>query len=357
MRRRYARLIVAALLVVGGIAVASASSQAAPAVRQQSQLPAAGAVSRIVNPGSSSAIKFWTKARLKKARPRDYVVNPASRRFRPAPSRRFTFSPTGTIGASWNAGGPVNKTTGKVFFAMGAQYWVCSGSVVLDGAATDRSIVVTAAHCAYDETNNVWATNWMFVPDYDSSPAALTASGSFCENTTYGCWTARSLVVPRVFASQISFNATAARHDYAFAVLGTGGKKSTHLDAEVGGQAIGYTTREFESTTHLFGYPSQGRYKGGDLMYCSGWLGYDVATDYETYRLPCRLTAGTSGGPWFSPFEESGSSVGTGTIFSVTSYGYAGIKALYGPFFGTETSQMFTVATSIGSGNVLHPAS
>lgn len=352
MRRRYLRFVVAALLVAGGVAVASSTSQAAA--------PSTGngvsaGVSRIVNPGNNSVIRFWTKARIKKAKPRDIVFNPATRRFKVAPSRKFKLDSTTNLGSSWTAGGRVLKTTGKVFFAMGTQYYVCSGSVVDDGLAADRSLVLTAAHCAYDETNNVWATNWMFVPDYDSSPADLTTSGSFCEDTVYGCWTARSLVVPRVFASQPSFNGTAARHDYAFAVVGAGGKSATQLDAEVGVQAVGYNTRDLESTTLLFGYPSQARYKGKDLMYCRGYLGFDRVLDYETYRLPCRLTAGSSGGPWFSPFEESGPSVGTGTIFSVTSYGYTGIKALYGPFFGSETLQMFALSLSLASGNVLYP--
>ena len=49
----------------------------------------------------------------------------------------------------------------------------------------------------------------MFVPDYDSNAVALTTSGSFCPQTTYGCWTATSLVVHKGFASQRKFNATA----------------------------------------------------------------------------------------------------------------------------------------------------
>lgn len=348
MRHRYLKLLVVALVVAAGLTVASASSNASTGSVH---------VSRIVNPANDSkrVIKFWTNARIKRAKSRDFVFNPASRKFRPAPSRRFPVDMFTDLGSSWTLGGAVQKTTGKVFFALGTQYYVCSGSVINDGSTIDRSIVVTAAHCAYDERNNVWATNWMFVPDYDSAPVTLTTSGSFCESTTHGCWSARSLVVPRLFASQPSFNSTAVKHDYAFAILGTGGKKSTHLDSEVGGQSIDFTKRDFESNTWLFGYPSQGKYKGQDLMFCKGLLGYDRAVDYETYRLGCRLTGGSSGGPWMSPFADSGTTLGSGTIFSVTSYGYTGIKALYGSIFGTETEQMFGLSKTLGSGNVLYP--
>lgn len=352
MRRKYLKLIVVSLLIAGGIAVVSGTSQASPGPLARDLR------SRVVNPSDNSAtIRFWTKARLRKAVSRDFAFNPASRMFRRAPSTRFNTDMFTDLGSSWTSGGPVLKTTGKVFFALGTQYYVCSGSVVDDGAISNRSIVVTAAHCAYDERNNVWASNWMFVPDYDSSPASLTTSGSFCDDTSYGCWTARSLVVPRVYASQPSFNDIAVKHDYAFAVLEAGGKSNTQLDAEVGSQAIGFTKAGFESQSWLFGYPAQGRYKGNDLMFCKGLLGYDRALDYETYRLPCRLTGGSSGGPWFFPFQGTGSSVGTGTIFSVTSYGYVGYKALYGSIFGTETLNMFITSLSIGSGNMLYPES
>lgn len=360
MRRKYVRIMLAGLLVLGGVAFASSASQASIGSESSgSDSPTvvrAARASKIVNPGGDNAAvaRFWTKSRIKKAKPRDFIFNPASRKFRPAPSRRFKLDMFTNLGSSWTSGGPVARNTGKVFFALGTQYYVCSGTVVYDGA-NDRSVVVTAAHCAYDETNNIWASNWMFVPDYDAAPVSLTTSGSFCADTSYGCWTARSLIVPRAFASQSSFNADAAKHDYAFAVLGAGGKGNTQLDAVVGAQSIDFVKRDLEANTWLFGYPAQGRYKGIDLMYCKGLIGYDRAIEYETYRLPCRLTGGSSGGPWMSPFSDSGSTVGTGTVMSVTSYGYAGIKALYGPIFNDETLQMFALSWSLTSGNVLYP--
>jgi len=43
-----------------------------------------------------------------------------------------------------------------------------------------------------------------------------------------------------------------------------------------------------------------------------------------TYRLPCDMTAGSSGGPWLTGFDGSGNSR---TLSSVNSYTYNGITA------------------------------
>lgn len=318
------------------------------------------AQAKVVNPSNraDSALRYWSKARMKQVRSRDFVFNPATRKFRPVPSRRYDVLTGGVLGASWLAGGEVLSNSGKVFFTLGRYQWQCSGTVV-DDPDSNRSVIVTAAHCAYDEKSNQWATNWVFVPEYDSQP------GSTCATTKYGCWAAQSLIVPDVYAAQPSFNSTATKHDYAFAVVGAGGNGTQRqLDSLVGSQPMNHTPYstpggpDFESDTWLFGYPSQGRYKGADLMYCHGYLDLDLATDYATYRLPCRLTGGSSGGGWFSPFNgpdsEPESIVGQGTVISVTSYGYSGVKALFGPQFGEESAAMYALSAVTPPGNVLY---
>ena len=54
-----------------------------------------------------------------------------------------------------------------------------------DGGRPGYSMVLTAGHCAIDETNGQFATNWMFIPAFDSAPT-YTCSASL----PYGCWTA-----------------------------------------------------------------------------------------------------------------------------------------------------------------------
>ena len=309
---------------------------------------ATAAPDRAPRPDHDRIVAFWTNARVARAIPRDFVFDPATKTFKPAARPGGGGSSTTTLGSSWTAGGEVQRTTGKVLFAMGANYYVCSASVV-DDTVTGRSIVLTAAHCAYDETAAAFATNWMFVPDYDSAPVTLTTSGSFCANTTYGCWTASALVVHNGYASAGSFNNQAVTHDFAFAVVGAGGKTGTgQLDTTVGGHPIQFSSVVAGASTHLFGYPAAGKYKGNDLVYCRGPLGFDPYTANATYKVGCNMTGGSSGGPWFSPFAS-----GSGTLVSVNSYGYSGITAMHGPKLNANTAALFTTAGTANANTVV----
>lgn len=282
-------------------------------------------------------VEFWTAERISKAQPRDVVFDPSGRRLPSSAKRPAT---TDVVGASWSGGGVVAATTGRVFFSMGSSYYLCSGSVVTD-TRMDRSIVLTAAHCAYDEENEAFADNWMFVPGYDAMPAAPTADGSFCDNTMHGCWTADALVVAEGYATAGAFNDQAVVHDYAYAAVGIGGKQDVQLDSTVGAQNVRFDGAASGTDTWLFGYPAAQKYKGVDLTYCRGPLGFDRWMDNVTYRVTCNMTGGASGGPWFAPFSSAD---GTGSIISVNSYGYQGVKAMFGPRLGTEANAMLNEA-------------
>ena len=110
--------------------------------------------------------------------------------------------------------------------------------------------MLTAGHCAYDETRGAFATNWMFVPEYDSSPS------STCANTEHGCFTAVALVVHQGYAGAGGFNIQAIKHDWAFAVVGAG-SQGGQLDVKVPDFPIGFDAAA--EARHAFGYPSSGR--------------------------------------------------------------------------------------------------
>ncbi|MFZ9629419.1 MAG: trypsin-like serine peptidase [Ilumatobacteraceae bacterium] len=334
MRQRLLHRAVARLLTVVAVCVAAVGVAAVPA-----QARPLSEHDRIV--------AFWTNERVAKAVPRDFVFDASTQHFvqmgKPGGGGGGGGGSTTTVlGASWIKGGAVLSASGKVLFAMGSSYYVCSAAVVTDNKST-RSIILTAGHCVWDPATG-FATNWMFIPDYDSNPVGLDRSGTFCASTTYGCWTASSLVVSNTFASESGFTTTATQHDYAFAVVGGGGKSGTaQLDATVGSFAISYTARTSGTDSYLFGYPASQKYKGKDLTYSRGPLGFDPNTSNTTYRVASDMTGGCSGGPWFSSFDET---TGSGTLMSVNSYGYSGVTALHGPILNTETSNMFTAATN-----------
>jgi len=294
-------------------------------------------------------LAYWTPERMASAIPRDFVRSPGGD-FQPRPKPDNPGGGGGggggggnVTGASWNGGGAVKTASGKVFFTMAGTRYVCSGAVVNDGRA-GYSLVLTAGHCTYDETGEAFATNWMFYPDYDSSPT------SNCTNTRFGCWTASALVVHDGYASAGGFNTQATLHDWGFAVVRAGGHANTQLDTTVGSFPIQFSAVADNTSVHAFGYPAAQKYKGNDLVYCAGPTLSDPYNDELTYRLTCDMTGGSSGGPWFSSFTES---TGSGTLRSVNSYGYNGVKAMHGPKFNGLTQQTYSVANGATSNDVV----
>lgn len=292
-------------------------------------------------------VEFWTPARIDQAIPRDFVKDGlgfTQLRERPGGGGG---GGRGVVGKPWTSGGPVVETTGKILFAMGGLYYVCSGSVATE-SVSGRSVVVSAGHCVFDEANGQFATNWMFIPNYDAAPAAIDTNGSFCAQTKWGCWTATSLIVHNGYASAGGFNDQAVRYDWGFAVLGTGGKTNSQLDATVGSQPVSFSSVSLGTTVSAFGYPAAGKYKGNDLIYCQGPVGSDAGTNGLTYGVSCDMTGGSSGGPWFAPFDNA-----AGTQVSVNSYGYTGVKTMFGPMFNSNTAATWSAALSAGSNTIV----
>jgi V8-like Glu-specific endopeptidase len=301
------------------------------------------------NPGAEHRriVEYWTPERVAAAQPADRVVDTKGRT---APAARGGGgtkgkpggggdsggggTTTSVLGASWTGGGEVLKTTGKVLFTLGSSNYVCSASLVNDGVA-GRAVAATAGHCVYDERNGKFATNWMFVPAFDSAPTFT------CSSTAYGCWTATSLVTTTAWSGG-DFNG-----DIGFAVLGAGGKNNAQADDVVGSQAIAFNTVH-PTFVHAFGYPAEGKYAGSDLVYCAGTDSADrYSSSSTTYGVSCDLNGGSSGGPWFRDFNVS---TGIGTVTSVNSYTYRGVKnRMFGPYLGTLAANTFAKATTTTS--------
>ena len=204
----------------------------------------------------------------------------------------------------------------------------------------DRSIAVTAAHCVYEnEGSSEFATNWMYIPQYEAIEKDLHILNNntlVCEDAPHGCYTTDTLVVHDGFASAGGFNGAAIQYDFAFAVL------DADLES-IGAQAIAFGAVSKGTSAYAFGYPHDPTFNH-DLTYCAGGLNFDNRFFKLTYKLKCDMTGGASGGPWFSSFND-----GTGTVMSVNSYGYAGGGAMYGPKFNTNTQDLFEAAKATTS--------
>jgi hypothetical protein len=296
-------------------------------------------------------LAYWTAERIKSAKPLDKHLDKStsgSRAPEPLgkPVRNGGGSVASTTGKQWpNGVGKIYKATGRVLFTMNGGNWICSGSVVNDALST-ASLVLSAGHCAFDQANHAFVTNWIFIPEFDSHPSLWD-----CTTTTHGCWVADSLNVSAGFANEAGFNTAAAQYDWSFAVVHAGGFTGGQLDATVGSFPIAFTSYSSGTQTAGFGYPAAGKYApGNELVYCAGSLGTDPYNLGRTYRLGCDMTGGSSGGPWLTGFRSDGNS---GTLSSVNSYTYSGITAMHGPKFNSRTQAAYTAATTATGNNIV----
>lgn len=245
---------------------------------------------------------------------------------------------TGTVVTNlpWTGGLTVQETAGRIYFEMPANArktrwvgYVCSGTVVNDGVA-DRSIIVTAAHCVYDDVNKAFAQNVMFIPNQ----AGTTGSGTDrdCTNDALGCWMASHGVVDvnwttRAWPDNIPW-------DYAFYVVPN---SPSALDTAVGGgQSLPFTDPDKGTVVAALGYSYS---DDPDFMYCSEPLS---TIETANWWLPsCGLSGGASGGPWLKAVA------GNGEIFSVNSWGYSNQPGMAGPKLVTSSAQcVYTAATT-----------
>jgi hypothetical protein len=349
MSNRFHR-VVAVLAVAGGlvlvfVAVGSASSPGAAGER-----------------GRGAAVAYWTPDRVARAVPREVSPDRVPS-FRPTEMGKpgggsgggGGGSATTVIGTAWTGGGKVKVTTGKVLFTMAGVDYVCSGSVA-DDASRSTSLVLTAGHCVYDETGHAFATNWMFVPDYESGGTIVSnpdGTHSFsCDTTPYGCWTATALVTTTAWASG-GGSLAGFDNDYAFAVVGAGGKsgESKQLDDTTGSNPLAFNVTH-PTQVFSFGYPQASPYDGQKLIYCTGKDVGDTWGGTTDFGLNCNMTGGSSGGPWYVNFGSNGS---TGSLNSVNSFKYTAgklTKYMFGPYFGAYAQATYNAAKT-ATGNTL----
>ena len=258
----------------------------------------------------------------------------------------------------WCDGGAVQTAAGRILFTMGGFEYLCSGTAVTDGT-TGRSIILTAAHCVYDDVAKAFATNVTFIPSQDDG--GTDASDDSCTNDVLGCWAVDHGIVDinwvdRRFPDNIPW-------DYGYYVVSdTGAHSGTEVSSSALDQAAGSLTVDFsapilgESATAL-------GYSGKDdpyFHYCQESLSTDGPSNY--WLGSCGLEGGSSGGPWMQPVDG-----GNGVIISINSYGYvdstgASLPGMAGPKLHNNSAALLFHAAkgsdlaSADSGFVIDPA-
>jgi hypothetical protein len=321
---------------------------------------------------------YWTAARVRNAVPMEYSIDARGQAARsgvqPSPQKRPTktptltppsptvtptikptttpsvtptATPTATTGSLWpdNTQG-VASATGKVYFTLGRTDYVCSGTVVAETAA-DRAVVLSAGHCIYDEGANAFATNWMFIPDYDSGQAFFTANGG-CSAFPGLCWVADALVAPKAWADGTASSPNFAS-DFAYAVFTT----PSEVSSAIRSYAL-QTGATPASSVAAFGYPAAAPYDGTQLVYCAGTTIYDPYQSPATatnWGIACNMTGGSSGGGWLRNFSDPDDMSGA-QIVSLNSYKYTAgpyTGYMFGPLLTSQAVTALSVATSLSA--------
>lgn len=167
------------------------------------------------------------------------------------------------------------------------------GTSYCSAAATIGNNIVTAAHCIYDTTSNVWFSNWAFVPSYRYG---WTPYGTFP-------WAGCTILTAWISLTGGYNINTWAPYDVGVCTMGTnsGGQS---LNAAVGGAGYewnfgyirhvhqaGYPWRDYNNLA----IPWAGRY----LHTCVGET-FLRATDVR--GVGCNMASGISGGPWLRDY-------------------------------------------------------
>ena len=115
----------------------------------------------------------------------------------------------------------------------------------------------------------------------------------------------------------------------------------TDLTDTVGSQGIGFNLARNQQMCS-FGCPAARPYDGTDIAYCFDTVFADTFGGSQDQGMDCDMTGGSSGGPWLTS-SDSGS--GVGTLNSVNSFGYRGLKnVMWGPYFGSVVQDAYNTA-------------
>jgi hypothetical protein len=221
---------------------------------------------------------------------------------------------------------------------------------------SDRSIIITAAHCVYDDNYKAFARNVLFIPNQAGTTGAGTDTN--CNNDPLGCWVPSFGAVDvdwttRKFPNNIEW-------DYAYYVVkATGAYSGPNSVAEslkdaAGSLSIDFMTPLYDDDvangadapdyTHALGYSYS---DDPNFMYCAEDMTTEGAVNW--WLPSCDLSGGSSGGPWIQPMAD-----GDGLIISVNSWGYTTTPGMAGPQLDTTTAEhVFNIARcadfSVGS--------
>lgn len=297
-------------------------SQAGPAMVDKAALAKQDAVGEFgFVPAGAAAPDADQKAQA--AYPRDWEMLRAG-----SPTNELSASaPTGTSQTytsytvnQWSSAQSIypHKWIGRLSFSTSGGTSYCSATAI------SGNDMVTAAHCVYDTTNNVWYSKWAFTPAYRNGSAP------------YGTFPALSCSVLTAWqnlSGSYSIN-TWAPYDVAVCKMGNNSAGQT-LNG-----AVGYMGRQWNAGYvrhfHDLGYPFKD-YNNNAIPDAGLYLRTCAAESFqqatEVRGLGCNWGPGISGGPWMVNYALN---VASGNVDGVNSGMYTGTQNMYGARFNSN---------------------
>jgi len=324
----------------GAQTAAAAGTSAAPATADRGYITWKGATTWA---RQQQVRGYWNRSRLVSAQPMDLILSRSRRSSgnagtgaRASVGQASIIPPTTgqqslgnsnrqTDAAVWPGTGAVATTAGRVFFTIdqgGRQQTAsCSGTAV---TSNNRSVVITAGHCV--KSGGRAHRNVVFVPGFDRG------------RRPFGTWVATNLFTTVQWNANEDINFDIA----AFVVAPQNGRNLVDV---VGGQGIAFNQQRRQQM-YSFGYPAAAPFDGSRLIFCAG-RAIDDPVQTNDLGLRCRMTGGSSGGPWFLAFNER---TGAGVVNSVNSFKYDfNQNFMFGPFFGQEAQAVYNAAQNTGA--------
>lgn len=266
-----------------------------------------------------AAVRYWTRARMRSAKPRDPVIASADTTTRVvrSPERAGESGtraphlpePLSARAVDADDSSYPGIVTGKIFAKNRNGHYFCSATIV---NARSNNLIFTAAHCVRSQSGG-WAKRLVFIPAFRRG------------EWPFGKWQGRTFYVPR--------NWSRLTHDYAAVALSR--RNGQHIERKVGAAAGFAYGQARDQLFQAFGYPVN-FHNGRQMVLCESWtrrLHYRAGSPAPT-GIDCNMKGGSSGGGWLIDEGDY--------LNSVTSYSLKGRPGiLYGPYFNKGAWDLF----------------
>ncbi|MGA5699231.1 hypothetical protein [Peterkaempfera bronchialis] len=352
-RRVRLRLPLAAAVLLAAFLAPQAGAADQSAGGGADYRPTAAAAGPAATPAQAARIhRYWTDARLHRARPAPLphprggrhptprprpeaalpartIPGSAPRRAQPdtaAPSRTAVVS----AARRWGGQGLMPaRTIGQLFFTTPAGDFRCTASVI---NSVNRNMVWTSGHCVHPGGGGPGAyyRNFVFVPDADNGLAP------------HGPWLFRYAATTRAWQQYGDWHYDLAA--IAFHPQPVHGNLADYLGAQGARFGSGQDHRDVVN----FGFPADGYrrtdFDGGDLWYCEGPTSAVGATGTGMV-MRCDMGHGCSGGPWIDDLRLDrgwGYIVGTNSRRDVDADGNWSDDLIYSAYHGNAAMNVYT---------------